>query len=126
MHASSLAVLVLSMAWATAVFGAAANAQVKEVRLEGQVVDVVQYVSKGTTSVESLEATMAGLQRGNPAGFLVTATKKLYVLTMKDQTKKIKDAVLPCAGTKAFVKGVTYAKGGVNVLIISDIGSTEK
>lgn len=95
----------------------------KEVTLHGELVDLVSYITGAAQTPESIRTSA---RAGNPIGFYDTAKKKLYVVGRPQLNVGANELLLPYVGLRVFLKGKTYTKGKVNVLLVTDIGKSIK
>ncbi len=110
------------------VLGGSLCAQTKNATVTGEVVDIVSYMTAGTTASspggkEMIEASARG---GNPLGILESGTGKLYVVTMKQANTGANETLLPWVGMKVAAKGDIYTKNSSQVLVLSVIGKSIK
>ena len=87
--------------------------------LRGEIVDLAGFLSGGKQSPEAIRNSA---NAGNPLGFYDAKEGKVYVIGVPQVGGSPKDQVLPYVGLRVFVKGKTYSRAGVNVILISDIG----
>jgi len=99
-------------------------AQQKNVTVIGQVVDVVAYLTSGTTATtpQGKEITLASANGGNPLGILNEKSGKVYIVTMKQANTGSTETLLPWVGMKIQAKGDVYKKGGCEVMVLNVIG----
>jgi len=95
----------------------------KEVTLHGELVDLVSYITWASQTPESIRKSA---QAGNPIGFYDTANKKLYVVGRPQMNVAANELLLPYVGLRVFLKGKAYAKGKLNLLLMTDIGKSIK
>lgn len=99
-------------------------AQQKNTTVIGQVVDVVMYLTAGTTAntPQGKEITLASANGGNPLGILDEKSGKVYIVTMKQANTGANETLLPWVGMKIQAKGDVYKRGGFEVLVLNVIG----
>lgn len=99
-------------------------AQQKNVTVTGQVVDVVAYLTSGTTAntPQGKEITLASANGGNPLGILDEKSGKVYIVTMKQANTGSTETLLLWVGMKIQAKGDVYKKGGWEVMVLNVIG----
>lgn len=89
------------------------------VTLRGEIVDLAGFLSGSTQSPEEIKRSA---NVGNPLGLYDAAKGEIYVIGVPQVGESPKEQILPYVGLKVFVKGKSYSRAGVNVILISDIG----
>jgi hypothetical protein len=100
------------------------NAQQKEKIIKGEVVDILTYVSTGKSGNLLKDAMLESSKKGNPLGIL--ASGKVYLVISQDQKGIANDLLTPFLCDKVVAKGIVLSKGGVNVIILSNIDKDMK
>lgn len=105
-----------------------AFAQQKKVTVHGQLVEVMSYVKEGIkpTSPARKEIMMENLRKGSTLAILERGSAKLYLLSPMPTDTAFVNTLSGYIGITAFVKGPVYKRGGVNLLVVEDIGKSLK
>jgi hypothetical protein len=105
-----------------------AYAQQKKVTVHGQLVEVTSYVREGIkpTSPARKEIIMESVRKGSPLAILEKGSEKLYLLSPVPSDTAFVKKLTGYLGVAAFVKGPVYRRGGVNLLVVEDIGKSLK
>jgi hypothetical protein len=103
-----------------------ANSQEKTI--SGEVVDIVSYMTTGTTAdtPSGNEILMASAKGGNPLGVRESSTGKIYIVSMKQADRSANETLLQFVGMKVTVKGRVFSKGSCSVMVVSTIGKSIK
>jgi hypothetical protein len=113
-----------------ALFVATAFGQVskKESTIIGEVVDIKSYVAYGmkADNADRKAADEASMGAGNPLGILEKSTGKIYLVVMAQQSENANQRLKDYLGLRVYAKGIVHKKGGVQLLVLSDIGKTIK
>ncbi len=100
----------------------------KQTKVIGEVIDVVSYVTNGMkpNNADRKALAEANAKGGNPLGILEKSTGKIYIFAKGQQGGDLVARLVPFFGLKVFAVGQVYKKGGVNLMILSDIGKSVK
>jgi hypothetical protein len=117
------AVLMLGTGWMEQTY-----AQRKKVTVHGQLVEVMSYVKDGIkpTSPARKEIMMENVRKGSTLAILERGSAKLYLLSPMPADTAFVQALTGYIGITTFVKGPVYKRGGVNLLVVEDIGKSLK
>jgi len=99
----------------------------KESTIIGEVVDIKSYVAFGMKADNPDRKGMAeaSMSTGNPLGILEKKTGKIYIVAMaanENANAKLKDYL----GLRVYAKGLVYRRGGIQLIMMSDIGKSIK
>lgn len=121
---NKLSILVIM----TLIFALGATAQTtkKDTKIFGEVIDIQSFIAYGMKADNPDRQAMAenSIKAGNPLGVLEKGTGKIYLVTTSQPNIKVGDALKEYFGVKVFVVGKVYKKGGLQMIIMSDIGRT--
>ncbi|MEK9137892.1 MAG: hypothetical protein AAB393_12275 [Bacteroidota bacterium] len=100
----------------------------KESTIIGDVVDIKSYVAYGmkADNPDRKATAEASMKTGNPLGIVEKGTGKIYVVVMAQQNENANEKLKDYLGLHVYVKGLVHKKGGVQLLIMSDIGKSIK
>jgi hypothetical protein len=98
----------------------------KQTTVFGEVVDIVSYVSTGMKPDNADRRAVAerNVKGGNPLGILERGTGKIYLVTMQSPTEDVNTKMLGYCGVQIFAKGRVLRRGGIQLLLVSDIGKS--
>ena len=106
------------------------NAQTakKPSKIVGEVIDVVTYVTNGMKPNNADRKALAesNAKVGNPLGILEKGTGKIYIIGKGQQGEDMVARLVPYFGLKIFAVGKVFKRGGINLLMLSDIGKSVK
>jgi hypothetical protein len=106
------------------IFSNTATAQKSEKTIKGEVVDVLTYATTGKSGTQFKEVMLESSKKGNPLGIL--SGGKIYIVATNDLSERPNDQLTPFLSLKVIVKGKVFSKGGVNVIILSNIDKDMK
>ena len=100
----------------------------KQTTVYGEVVDIVSYVSTGMKPDNADRKAVAerNVKGGNPLGILERGTGKVYLVTMQLPNEDVNTKMLGYCGIQIFAKGRVLRRGGIQLLMLSDIGKSVK
>ncbi|MBI5020324.1 MAG: hypothetical protein HZB59_02715 [Ignavibacteriales bacterium] len=103
-----------------------ASAQ-KKVTVHGEVVEVTSFIKEGLkpTSPSKKEVILENLKKGGMFGIVNKANVLYLIVPSANDTAFVKN-VSPYLGVKSFIKGTTYMRAGVRILMLEDIGKSLK
>jgi hypothetical protein len=102
-----------------AALGPSPAAEGQDARLEGTVVDLHCYVTRGAEGAEHAGCANACISRGVPAGFLAK-DGTLYVL-LEEKSISVKERVAGMAGLPVRLEGTAVERGGLKALRIKTL-----
>jgi hypothetical protein len=99
----------------------------KKITVHGEVVEVTSFVKEGLkpTSPSKKEVILDNLKKGGMFG-IVDKTNKLYLLIPNATDTSFVKTVSPYLGIKSFVKGSSYMRSGIRIIVVDDIGKSLK
>jgi hypothetical protein len=105
-----------------------AFAQKKNVTVNGSLVELTSYVRDKIVPNPgaATEIAMENLRKGSSLAIVESRTMKLYILAPVAGDTAFVASMSAYFGTPAFVKGTLYSRGGINLLVVSDIGKSIK
>lgn len=100
----------------------------KKATVHGELVEVVSYVKEGMkpTSAAGKEIAMENMRKGGTIALLEKGSKKMYILAPAPNDTNFVRNVTAYFGTPAAVKGAVYKRGGLNLIVVEDIGKSIK
>jgi hypothetical protein len=99
----------------------------KKVTIHGEVVEVTSFVKEGlkATSPSKKEVILDNLKKGGMFG-IVDKANKLYLLIPNATDTSFVKTISPYLGIKSFVKGSSYMRSGIRIIVVDDIGKSLK
>jgi hypothetical protein len=99
----------------------------KKVTVHGEIVEVTSFVKEGLkpTSPSKKEIILDNLKKGGMFG-IIDKLNKLYLIVPKANDTTFVKNVSPYLGVKSFIKGTSYVRAGVRILVLEDIGKSIK
>lgn len=100
----------------------------KKITVRGEVVEVTSFVKDGLkpTSPSKKEMVIDNLKKGGMFG-IVDRNNRLYLIIPGQQSDtNFVNTMAPYLGVKSFIKGTSYVRAGVRLLLMEDIGRSLK
>ena len=100
----------------------------KKATIHGEIVELMSYVKDGMkpNSPSKKEIVLESIKKGGSLAIIEKGTGKMYIIAPAAGDTSFMQNVTPYIGAKSFVKGTTYSRSGLRLIILEDIGKSLK
>ncbi len=96
----------------------------KKTTVNGDIVELTSYLKENIkpSGPAAKEIAMENLRKGGTLAIVQSKTRKVYLLSSAPGDTTFTATVAPYFGLMAYIKGTLYSRGGVNMIVVEDIG----
>lgn len=100
----------------------------KKATIHGEIVELMSYIKDGMkpNSPSKKEVVLESMKKGGSLAIIEKGTGKMYIIAPAANDTSFMQNVTPYIGVKSFVKGTTYSRSGMRMIILEDIGKSLK
>jgi hypothetical protein len=100
----------------------------KKATIHGEIVELMSYIKDGMkpNSPSKKEVVLENMKKGGPLAIIDKTNSRMYIIAPAANDTSFVKNVTPYIGAKSFVKGTTYIRNGVRMIILEDIGKSLK
>jgi len=100
----------------------------KSSTVHGDIVEITSYLKEAIipNSPAGKEIAIENVKHGGAFALLEKGTKRLYLISPKENDTTFVQTVGPFLGVKSFIKGKVFSRSGLRLIMMEDIGKSIK